>query len=210
MFHKQQKLIFSVVMAISFIVACISCKKDPDTQPTPQSTTVLISGKEYSTVTIGNQIWTTTNYKGPGGLPYRKGNEKPEYGHYYTFDEAKAVVVPTGWRLPTREDYTALAESQGVVFTAHRATGQAAISKLTSTTNWRTIPGTNTSGFNAHPAGYSYQDNDPLDGDICEFWTADGTTCSIQENATGKAHNIVFYSNGGPGYRFNLRFLRNR
>ncbi|MBD2753261.1 FISUMP domain-containing protein [Spirosoma validum] len=192
------------------LVAAISCKKDPETQPKPIPTTVLISGKEYPTVAIGNQVWTTANYEGPGGLAYKTGSEKPEYGRYYTFEEAKAITVPAGWRLPTRQDYTALAESQGVVFTGNRAMIQEAIKKLTSTTNWRAIPGTNASGFNAHPAGYSYQNSDPADGDISEFWTAEGTTFSIQESATGKAHNISFYGNDSAGYRFNVRFVKNQ
>ncbi|GAB3948145.1 hypothetical protein GCM10028805_21800 [Spirosoma harenae] len=210
MSHKQQSLFLWVVMAMVVLIVCVSCKNDHDTPLTPEKSTVRIGDKDYPTVTIGDQIWTAINYEGPGGLPYRKGAEKPEYGRYYTIEEARAIVVPAGWRLPTQEDFTRLAENQGVVFTAHRATGQEAIRKLSSTTNWRTIPGINTSGFNAHPAGYSYQDSDPIDGDICEFWTTDGVTFSIQENALGKAHNIVFYKDGGPGYRFSVRFVKNR
>ncbi|WP_162384089.1 FISUMP domain-containing protein [Spirosoma endbachense] len=192
-----------------FTLAFSSCKKDQESQPNPQVTTVLISGKEYPTTTIGSQVWTITNYDGPGGLLYKSGSEKPEYGRYYTFDEARAVPIPSGWRLPTMQDYVTLAESQGVVFADHRATRQEAIKKLTSTTNWRTISGTNISGFNAHPAGYSFQNSAPLDGDISEFWVADGNTFSIQENASGKAHSILFYTTNSPDYRFNLRFVKN-
>ncbi|GAB4028160.1 FISUMP domain-containing protein [Spirosoma koreense] len=199
------------VLALALLVAgSFSCKPTPDApQPAPPAKTVRISGKDYPIQTIGNQIWTTANYDGPGGIPYGTGAEKPEYGRYYTLDEAKDIPVPAGWRLPTRQDYTALAETQGVVFTGLRAMGQEAIKKLTSSANWRTIPGTNASGFNALPAGYSYQNSAPVDGDIAEFWTSEGTTISIQEGATGKAHNIVFYVSDSAGYRFNVRFVRN-
>jgi uncharacterized protein (TIGR02145 family) len=206
---KQNTSVLAVFFLGLFIVSFASCKKDEESQPAPQITTVLISGKEYPTTTIGSQVWTITNYDGPGGLLYKSGTEKPEYGRYYTFEEARAVPIPSGWRLPTLQDYMTLAESQGVVFTDHRATGQEAIKKLASTTNWRTIRGTNTSGFNAHPAGYSFQNSAPLDGDISEFWVADGNTFSIQETASGKAHSILFYATNSPDYRFNLRFVKN-
>ncbi|WP_420147827.1 FISUMP domain-containing protein [Spirosoma sp.] len=199
----------STVWIILCLLILTAGKQNQDNTPAPQATTVSINGKDYPVRTIGNQVWTVANYEGPGGIAYGTGNEKSEYGRYYTLDEAKAIVVPAGWRLPTRQDYTTLAESQGVVFSANRATAQEAIKKLTSTTNWRTIPGTNASGFNAYPAGYSYQNSAPIDGDISEFWTAEGTTFSIQEDAQGKAHNIVFYGNESVGYRFNVRFVKN-
>lgn len=211
---KQSGFFRRAFWASLLLTVAFSCKKDPENQPSPQPdpkpTTVLISGKEYPTAAIGNQVWTTANYEGPGGIPYKKGSEKPEYGRYYTFEEVRTIPVPAGWRLPTQQDYTILAESQGVVFTNNRATRQETIKKLASTTNWRAIPGSNTSGFNAHPAGYSFQNEEPMDGDISEFWTAEGITFSIQESASGKAHNIVFYGNDEAGYRFNVRFVKNQ
>lgn len=188
-----------------------SCKKDPEPQPISQAGSVAIAGKEYSTMSIGNQVWTTVNHDGPGGIAYKTGTEKPEYGRYYTFEEAKAIALPAGWRLPTMQDYITLAESQGVVFTNFRATSQEAIKKLTSTTNWLHVAGSNASGFNAHPAGYSFENSQPMDGDICEFWTADGKTISIQEGAQGNTHNISFYADSNNhAYRFNLRFVKDR
>lgn len=201
----QALLIF--LLLISFA----ACKKEQESQPAPQVppvSTVHVGGRDYTTRTIGKHTWTTINYAGPGGVPYRSGNEKPEYGRYYTLEEARAISLPAGWRLPTIQDYTALAESQGVVFTKNRATGQEAIKKMTSTANWRTVRGTNASGFDAHPAGYSFRNGEPMDGDISEFWTADGSTFSIQERATGDAYTILFYASDSPAYRFNLRFVK--
>lgn len=105
-------------------------------------------------------------------------------------------------------DYKQLAQTQGVIFTNERATNQEAIKKLVSTNHWRKIAGTNTSGFNAYPAGYIFQNWPPLDGDICEYWTDTGITVSIQEGA-GLNHNMMFYdSEKNPDYRFNLRFVK--
>ncbi|RAK00492.1 uncharacterized protein (TIGR02145 family) [Larkinella arboricola] len=204
---------FLSILFLSVLMTFPGCRKEqnnPNEIPAPLTTSVQINGKTYPVVAIGNQLWTAENYAGPGGSPYRTGNEKPEYGRYYTFEEAKAVPLPNNWRIPTLQDYKTLAESQGVIFNGNRATGQDALKKLVSKTNWLTIPGTNSSGFNAQPAGYSYQKSAPMDGDISEFWLADSNSVSIQESAGGKGHNMAFYSTTGPGYRFNLRFVRNK
>ncbi len=170
---------------------------------------VTIAGKDYPTVTIGGTTWTASNYAGPGGIPYRPGQEKPEYGRYYTLAEVQGIELPSGWRIPTREDYVALAESQGVVFSSGAAHNQAAIGSLLSTTHWANYPGNNSSGFNAYPAGTGFYDTEPLDGDICEFWTITGVSVSIQEAVTSRTHRIVFFDSTAPdGWRFNVRFVK--
>jgi uncharacterized protein (TIGR02145 family) len=208
---KQRRLTFTKVFILILLLSVSSSCKEDEEESSPQETTSIeISGKTYSTAKIGSQTWTIENYAGPGGIPYNDKNEKPEYGKYYSFEEAKAVVVPTGWRIPSIEDYIKLGESQGVVFTMYRATAQNQIKKLASTTNWRNIPGNNSSGFNAYPAGYSFRNSAPMDGDISEFWTSDGKTMSIQEGAKGIDHNMMFYDNSADNrdFRFNLRFVK--
>jgi uncharacterized protein (TIGR02145 family) len=208
LYNKVAPLFFFV----SLFAIGTGCKKNKDREPIPQPTGVVsIEGKEYTTVTIGNQVWTKLNYSGPGGIGYETPRNKPEYGKYYTFEEVAAIHLPEGWRLPTKQDYLTLAQHQGIAFTGNRATNQEAVKKLSSTTNWRSIPGTNASGFDAQPGGYSLRNQPPQDGDIAEFWTAGGSTFSIQESADGKTHIASFYGDSNsPEYRFNLRFVRNR
>lgn len=199
----------------AFLLAiCSACKKNMQEQPTPVpqiADTLSVEGKKYTTIAISKQLWTSANYAGPGGISYNTANDKPMYGKYYTFEEVKAVRLPSGWRIPTMQDYITLAENQGVVFSQNRATAQESIKNLVSVDNWQKVPGTNTSGFNAQPGGYSYQNSEPKGGDIAEFWTVEGNTISIQENASGKSHNLSFYNNSNsPDYRFNLRFVRDR
>ncbi len=208
---KTQRVHILLSGLILLAVAATSCRENPADAPTPQPSSVAITDKTYPIVTLGNQVWTTINYAGPGGVDYRAGSEKPEYGRYYTFAEAKAVPLPKGWRLPTTADYLALAQQQGVVVTNYEAKGQGAIRKLISTTHWRTVAGTNASGFNAYPAGYVSGTTQPQDGDIAEFWTVEGSTLSIQENAIGNTHILRFYQNSDrPDDRFNLRFVRDK
>jgi uncharacterized protein (TIGR02145 family) len=206
---KYFTLIQHAIVFMLLLTMGIACKKNPSEQPTPHTTnTVTIGRQEYPTVQIGNQVWTTVNYSGQGGVAYGTGNEKVEYGRYYTFDEVTAIALPDGWRIPTVEDYLTLARKQGVRFTNNRAMGQEATRKLLSKTNWRSVAGTNASGFNAQPAGYCFQNEKPADGDIAEFWTKEGYTISIQESATTTSHNILFYDNNDSAvYRFNLRLV---
>jgi uncharacterized protein (TIGR02145 family) len=197
--------------AVLLLIFSISaCKKAPSPLPHPSPPKeVLIDGKKYPIIIVGSQTWTAANHSGPGGVPYNNTLDKPEYGRYYTFVEAHAVPLPDGWRIPTMEDYKRLAQAQGVVFTNERATNQEAIKKLVSTNHWRKIAGTNTSGFNGYPAGYIFENSGPLDGDICEYWTDNGITLSIQEGANGLNHNLMFYqTDKNPDYRFNLRFVK--
>jgi uncharacterized protein (TIGR02145 family) len=206
---KQQNLLL-LVLLLGLSIILNSCQKNPASPPLPSTpTTVRIGEANYSVHLIGSQLWTILNYAGPGGRAFKTGTEKPEYGRYYTFAEAKAIPMPTGWRLPTMQDYLIMAQQQGIIFTNGRATNQEAIKKLTSVTNWRSIAGTNASEFNAYPAGYWFENNEPQEGDIVEFWTAEGNTISIQENAAGQTHIIRFYNNStSTAYRFNLRFVR--
>jgi uncharacterized protein (TIGR02145 family) len=206
---KKNRLFPAAFLLLGFLLMVSSCKEDRQPLPDPAPSGVLIGGKNYPTVTIGNQEWTAVNYSGPGGIPYNTPIERPEYGRYYTLAEAKAVVLPPGWRIPTQKDYEELARAQGIVLTNHRATNQEAIKKLASKEHWRKISGTNASGFNAYPAGYCFQDALPQDGNLSEFWTSEGLTLCIMEGANGLYHNMSFYAQGnGEGYRFNLRFVR--
>ncbi|WP_045466627.1 FISUMP domain-containing protein [Sporocytophaga myxococcoides] len=206
----KAKFVLFKVLAIVFLGLSFSCKKDETKEVSPQAQFVEIDGEQYPTVTIGNQTWTATNYKGQGGRPYDKFNSRPEYGKYYSFEELQNIVLPVGWKIPTMEDFIELAKSQGVVFIGQNAVKQDAIKKLVSQTRWLNINGNNESGFNAYPGGYAIEvDASPMEGDISEFWTSDTLTVSIQEGADLKNHNIKIYQylENDPS-RFNIRFIK--
>lgn len=197
------------LLLISLFVVVTSCHENDDDIPVAPTDVITIGDKEYKTVTIGGLTWTATNHSGEGGLAYDATNSKPEYGKYYTFDEVKAIPLPDGWRIPTMEDYKALAAAKGIVIPSH-GTHTDGIKTITSATNWRNVPGNNASGFNAYPAGYSFNNSSPMDGDIAEFWTQEGNTMSIQEGANQNSLRIIFYGgNSAPAYRFNVRFVKN-
>ena len=67
------------------------------------------------TVTIGNQVWKAKNLNdaSKGGKCY---DDKPEncekYGRLYTWEEAMKAC-PSGWHLPSNEEWEALVSSAG-------------------------------------------------------------------------------------------------
>ncbi len=150
----MKKLPFVCILAIAAFTSC-SKKSNPNPkQPAP--TSVTISGTSYSTVVIGNQTWTAVNYNGPGGVNYNNGANDPAYGKLYTFPEIQAVTLPSGWRLPTADDFNNLLIGFGGTkqSSGNYAVNQSAALKLMSTTGWTTTNGNNQTGFNALPAGY--------------------------------------------------------
>jgi len=197
----------SIVVSVLLlsIVTLTSCDDESTDSPVQH---VTIEGKQYPFVKIGNQLWTASNYEGPGGVSYDALNTRPEYGKYYLKTELDAIVLPAGWRIPTLEDYTHLAQSYGIPVPSKLSDGEA-IKALISTANWNNAKGTNTSGFNAYPANYIFNDSNPVEGDIAEFWTADGETFSIQEAGTNLSSlRITLYQSNHPAYRFNVRFVK--
>lgn len=198
-----------LVAAVVFVLAVAACDKEEAVIPVVPGDpdVVTIGGTEYATVTIGSLTWTAVNHAGAGGIQYDAANSKPEYGKYYTYEEVKSIVLPQGWRIPTMKDYEALAAGSNVTIPSHLNVD---IKALTSTSNWRNVSGTNASGFNAHPGGYSFNGSLPIDGDIAEFWTNEGNTLSIQE-AVNNTMRIMFYGGSNePIYRFNVRFVKDQ
>ncbi len=147
--------------------------------PPATGTFVEIDSKYYPTVTIGNQEWMSVNYAGIGGL---YDSKKLHYGTFFKSMDLKDVSIPTGWRLPSKQDYITLLESQGLVLADWGSTdgedlpSKKRLGQLMATTGWLKEDGyaTNTSGFNAVPASTKVLGGDPNgEGTNCYLWTSD-------------------------------------
>jgi uncharacterized protein (TIGR02145 family) len=209
----------AVILLLTFAgsAAFTSCKKETITEnPSGRAGgdvdegdygEIIIEEKKYSTVKIGNQIWTEANYDGKAGI---KLTDAPShYGKYYTFSEAKAVVLPEGWRLPTENDYYKLLDSQKIKIENRRVINPEEIKRLTSKNHWLHTNGNNKSGFNAQPAGYVIDSQLAAPGILAEFWTANGTTISIQESITVGELKLLFYAGDNSNTnKFNIRFVK--
>lgn len=196
------------LLFITLLSTFFACNEDDSPSSTPNS--VTIQGKTYETVTFGDQTWTATNYAGTGGLAFDATNSKPEYGKYYTKAEVEAFVLPEGWRIPAIEDFEKLAQFHGITIPSH-GTETEKIKTLTSLNNWNNVVGTNTSKFNIHPTGYMFGTVQAIDGDVAEFWMANGLSLSIQEAGLNlsQLRMVVYDSNNSPDYRFTVRFVKN-
>ena len=124
---------------------------------------VIIDGKRYPIVTIGDQQWMAENLAMPVGTinkEYRTTTEDGVELFFYaalnittgneTMSELFASKLPEGWRIPTQSDFTKLATAVGNNSNSLKST----VTFAESTLGWRphqsTNP-TNATGFNLKP-----------------------------------------------------------
>mgnify|MGYP001296975610 FL=1 len=160
-------------------------------------------GNLYNTVKIGTQVWMTENlkttkYNDGSGIPNVTDNQewttlktgayawanndeknKPIYGALYNWHAVETgKLCPTGWHVPTDNDFKTLEITLGLAQseadgTGWRGTNQG--SQLKTTEGWeQNGNGTNSSGFAAPPSGYRYYGDGTTKGLklICYFWTS--------------------------------------
>ena len=118
-------------------------------------------GKVYATTKIGKQVWMAENlnYAADSSWCYKDDPANcKKYGRLYTWNAAMKAC-PTGWHLPTNQEWNEL----------EAALGENAGAKLKS----KELNGTNDAGFFALPAGTrSYKGSFHGMGSGADFWTA--------------------------------------
>ena len=147
-------------------------------------------GKTYKTVVIGKQTWMAENlnYEMRSSFCYE---DKPEncakYGRLYTWDAAMEAC-PSGWGLPSLEEFQALVAAVGGYSVAGKA--------LKSTEGWKDGGnGTDDYGFSALPAGYMYDDTTFFYmGEKTNFWSTSGTTWMYQLEVTFDKDSTLLFS----------------
>lgn len=126
------------------------------------------NGKTYKTTTIGNQTWMAENlnFAATGAACYENQKQNCEkLGRLYDWETAKSVC-PSGWHLPSDDEWGELEKSLGGSDSAGR--------KMKSTTGWSGDGnGTNSRGFNAIPAGNLDHRGLFIDMEnAADFWTS--------------------------------------
>ena len=104
--------------------------------------------KKYKLVVIGTQFWMAENlnYDANGSKCYDNDPSNcATYGRLYNWETANAVC-PSGWHLPSDEDWTTLTNYVGA----------SAGSKLKAASGWNSVNGNGSDahGFSALPGGY--------------------------------------------------------
>lgn len=146
-----------------------------------------LDGNNISYQEFGDSYWTMVNLPPTAG----KGESFNGYellstilGGYFTWGEAQSVC-PDGWRLPSDEDWSALAKHLGGEAAASFADFPGVASKMLANGRlngdllWDTavFERTDTTGFSALPAGYATVEG-PIykhggAGTYAAFWTSD-------------------------------------
>ena len=124
---------------------------------------VLFDERDYSlylVIKIDNQTWIAENlrYDVPGSW-LNPTNPSVSYGRLYDWSTAMKIA-PSGWHLPSDSEWNEMEMALGMsaadtATQGYRGTDHG--SKMKSTTGWNSrFAATNTSGFNAFPAGGYY------------------------------------------------------
>jgi uncharacterized protein (TIGR02145 family) len=175
---KKRTMIWIYPLAIMgvFLLLISSCNnKDAINNPPTSLTINDIDGNLYHTVTIGTQIWIVENLKTsryndgtpiplvtdsaawsnlttPGYCWYNNDTvNKNTYGAIYNwFTVNTGKLAPTGWHVPTDDEWTTLTTYLGGESIAGGKLKEA------GTTHWRTpnAGATNENGFTALPGGH--------------------------------------------------------
>ena len=183
--------IYLILIAMAF-VAFAGCKEKGTEPQSNETSTLTYNGYTYKIVKIGNQWWLaenlrTTRYNDGTNIPYI-GNldqweltqesgycyyeynslNREKYGNlynYYAIETGK--LAPTGWRVPTKEDYEQLINYCG---------GEVkAAEKLMAKTSWFRGNGSDAYGFCALAGGmvtppFSINSSEFIYEEISGYW----------------------------------------
>lgn len=221
-----------------------SCKKDDDnTNPSSSGTVKDIDGNVYHTVTIGTQVWMVENLSvtklndgtvitnspvktawdnltTPGYCWYNNDITNKKYGGLYNWYAANSdKLCPSGWHVPSVEEFTTLVNYLGG---QNVAGGKL---KEKGYTNWArandisgpdpengTSNATNESGFTSLPSGYRYVGIDDFAdlGFYTDYWTVtqeDNSTASILELGYN-GDDVSFYSHAWKAEGHSVRCIK--
>jgi uncharacterized protein (TIGR02145 family) len=134
-----------------------------------ESFTDTRDGKTYKNVKIGEQVWMAENLDIKTGNSWCYGNDEAnckKYGRLYDWETAKKVC-PSGWHLPSNEEWLNLINYVG----GDNVAGK----KLKSTRDWNDNGnGTDNHEFSALPSGYrnNLDGNFKLIGESSYWWSA--------------------------------------
>ncbi|MBO5422168.1 MAG: fibrobacter succinogenes major paralogous domain-containing protein [Fibrobacteraceae bacterium] len=125
-------------------------------------------GQTYKYVKIGDQVWMAENlnYETANSYCYNDSTANcKKYGRLYTWETA-LNVCPSGWHLPTDEEFETLRSNVGGSDVAGKM--------LKSTTGWYDYGnGVDKYGFNVLPAGFrDFNGIFYLAGKSADFWSA--------------------------------------
>jgi len=162
------------------------------------------------TVKIGSQTWTAENINNEGGGVCYDNDPSycAKYGRLFTWGEA-LIACPSGWRLPSDDDWTQLVNYAG----GEEIAGE----RLKSTSGWDwnnffniSGNGTDDYGFSALPSGHGDSEGD-FYGPGSTFWwsaTEDGSEDAWRRGILSSDER-VFRQSHKKGNLYSVRCVKN-
>jgi len=205
----MKKLVKTTLIIIFLTIIIASCEKEENPEII-NCTTFELGGKQYETVQIVDQCWMAENLDfnaGEGCWETPGAIEKD--GRYYTWEAAKRVC-PSGWHIPTKDDWEELMQYisdqnggyEKKVYGKDSFIWYGPGVHLKTSEDWIFDDGTNDYGFSALPVGY--RSIEPSTGDVLYngyerngFWWSssnDGTYachCFVSSMNSDFAHYIT-------------------
>jgi uncharacterized protein (TIGR02145 family) len=219
MIKKFRYFIFSlIVLTTAVLLFLIFPKRERNIIEIEFNAATDIDGNIYTAVTIGKQVWLKENLKttrfndGTSIINIKKDmiwaemessaycwynnnslSNKNRYGALYNWYAVNyGKLCPTGWHVPTDNEWTTLTEFLGGDSIAGGKIKEAGASHWKSKTR-----ATNESGFKAVPAGYRYIDGIFYDKGRNETWWS-----STEASSTAAFSRLVSYGSSNI-YRIN-------
>ena len=164
-------------------------------------------GQVYKIVKIGDQIWIAENYnyKIDSSFCYADEQDNCEkYGRLYTWAAAQNAC-PSGWRLPTKDDYAILFDYVGGTSYAGK--------ELKSKDGWGGEGyGKDSYGFSAIPAGVRLGYDGRFSGSgirgDCNFWTSTEYEDEAYRIRFPYNTNAASFSNASKGNAYSVRCVK--
>ena len=171
-----------------------------------ESNLVMISGKFYKFVQIGDQIWLAENLDMPfTGATYYDDDPSQSYGLMYIgnkIEELQEALADSGWHIPTDAEFEELAQYAG-------GNPNCGI-YLKSTESWNTNNGQNLLGFDGKAGGIHIGTRYAYLGEYGVFWSCVPIPSnSQQKRLVLQDVNQSYYINGlNNKYRVNVRLIK--
>ena len=161
-------------------------------------------GKTYKIIKIGTQIWMGENlaYKAAEGCTAYNNDENNAkiYGYLYTWKVALSAC-PTGWHLPSDDEWT--------ILTSYLGGEDVAGNKLRPITGWMNIElgASNTNGFRALPGGSSNGGSFYNVGVYGLWWSATESGGNAWGRSLYSSESRVYRTADYKAYGFSVRCI---